>query len=87
MSKKKESKYKVLLDIKGTKHNAENIDLDKAIESLGMTWVDLKNIGVMTVSKGSKKAEHIFNIPQMKRLFNNKTTRGVWVKNFKLMLK
>jgi hypothetical protein len=86
-SKEKSKKYKVVFDTVGIKHKAEGKTALDALSNLDITWDKIKNKGVITLSKGSKKAEHLFVIKQLRRIFVNKTVMALWAKRLELMFK
>ena len=63
---------------------------DKTLESSGETLLEAfdklkiekypKEIGKLTVKKGNKKIEKVFNIVKLKRFALNPITRGIWAK-------
>jgi hypothetical protein len=60
---------------------------EDACKNLELSWTDIRGRGIVTVFSGDKKAEKMFNAPQIRRLVYNSLTQQIWARNFELLLK
>lgn len=80
--------YSVTLNVNGKDYKSKGSDLLECIEKLKKPDFKIfKTKSYFIVRRGKLKAERTLNIPQMRRLFGNKTTRSIFVKNMNLILK
>ena len=84
---KQAPKYQLLLTTVGEKHRAEGKTLVEAIANFGLTWKDIKQKGVLQITKGKLTYEHLFPAPKLRRLLGNKMVREMWAKNLDFLLK
>ena len=87
MEKESKPKYKVTVDILGKKVKTEGETIEDCLSKFDLGWENIKNKGVVTVSKGNQSHEHLFNIKVLRRIFSNKIVRAHWAKNLELLLK
>ena len=81
---------KCTLDVAGKKFEGKGKNVDEAMASLPITWMDIKGKGVLTVSDGKITHEKIFYLNQMRRMFGNKLGkifRTTWANRFELQLR
>ena len=78
--------YKITLQTAGKEYieSAETIDL--VLEGLGLEWHDIKAKGIIKVENGKQSYEHLFYLKQLRRIFGNKLTRGLWAKRLQILL-
>ena len=79
--------YKITLEISGEKLVSEGKDMFEAVEGLGLSWKDVKNKGIFTITDGKNKVEKLFVVKQLRRFAANKITRLMWAKFFHKLLK
>lgn len=80
-------KYKIELDMADTIHKGEGLTLVEALDSLGITWNQVKLKGVLKITHGTKSLEKMFFANRLKKIFGNKLTRMTWAKNLDYLLK
>lgn len=71
--------YKVQISLNNEIFEAQDQDLLGAFNKLKLPEYP-KTLAKLTVSKGEKRVEKVFNIPKLKRFARNEITRGVWAK-------
>lgn len=84
---KKQLKYKVELEQLGNTKKAEGESILEAIENLGFTWEDIKLKGGLTIRHGKLKAEKLYYLPQLRKLFASRPFRMMQAKHLKTILK
>ena len=79
--------FSVCLTVNGEDYKATGDNLLECVEQLKKPDLMLfKTKSVFVVTKGKKRAEKTLNIPQMRRLYGNTTTRSIFVKNIEMIL-
>ncbi len=71
--------FKVSLQLEGKEIKSQDKDLLEAFNKLKLPEYP-KTVGRLTVVRGKKKVEKIFNIMKLKCFRNNEINRGVWAK-------
>ena len=71
--------FKVSLQLEGKEIKSQDKDLLEAFHKLKIPEYP-KTVGRLTVVRGEKKVEKIFNIVKLKRFARNPINRGVWAK-------
>ena len=83
--------YNVKLETAGQEYKAKAETINEALDKIGLSWNEIKNKGVITISQGVgkniKKHEHLFNTIQLRRIFGNKLTQQLWAKRLETLLK
>lgn len=79
--------YLLELETSGETLKGKGESIVEAINSLNLEWYQIKAKGLIKIAFGKNKAEHLFNLQQLKRLFSNKLTRDLWVSRFERLLK
>lgn len=74
--------YKVTVQLEGKEIKSSAKDLLEAFNKLKLPEYP-KTIGKLSVIKGEKKIEKVFNIAKLKRFARNEITREIWAKLFK----
>jgi hypothetical protein len=77
---------KLKLTTCGLEFKASGETIEECLDKVGLSWNDIKNKGVITVKKGTKTHEHLFSTLQLKRIFGNKLTKGLWSKRLETLL-
>ena len=70
----------------GNDYKSEGKTIDEALSGLALDWVKIKAKGVIKITFGKLKLEHLFYIKQLRRIFVNKLTRQIWAKRLLFLL-
>jgi hypothetical protein len=84
---KKQLKYKAKLEQLGNTMKAEGNSVLEAIDNLGLIWEDIKLKGNLSITYGKKKAEKLYYLPQLRKLFASRPFRMMQAKHLKSILK
>lgn len=77
---------RVKLNTCGLEYTASANTIEEALTNLGLNWDNIKGKGEITVSsRGKKSYTHLFTSLQLKRLFGNKLTKGLWSKRLETL--
>lgn len=87
MPKKKKSKYQAIIETSGEIYKAENNTVHEAIEDIGLTWDKISHKGVVTIKKDKLKAQKLFPVVMLRRLFSNKEFRLIQSRFLQSLLK
>lgn len=84
----KDGAFSVSLFVNDKEYKSSGDNLLECVEQLKKPDITLfKTKSVFVVTKGKLRAEKTLNIPQMRRLYGNDTTRSIFVKNIGMILK
>lgn len=86
MTKKSSPKYEIKIEVLKEEWTASGKTIEQALSKFELDWNDIKGKGMVYVSYGDKKLEKLMTMPQLRRIMSNKITRGMWAKNFQLLL-
>lgn len=81
------SKYKIKIEVLGKEWKQEGSTVESTLKKFDLGWQEIKGKGVLTISKGSKKHEHLMSAILLRRIFFNKIIRATWAKNLDNLLK
>ena len=81
------NEYKAILEMAGNKYEGKGETIFDAMNAIKLEWHDIKAKGVFIILHGNQKAEKLFYLPQLKRIFANDLTMRMWAKNLSLFLK
>jgi len=84
---KKQPKYNIILEQLDNTLKASGSTVLEAIDNLGLTWQDIKLKGNVKISIGKKKAEKLYYLPQLRKLFASKPFRMMQAKHLNTLLK
>ena len=84
---KKSLKYNVTLEMPGRTEKASGESILEALDNMGLSWQDIKLKGVVKVKYGAKRAEKLYYLPQLKKMFLAKEFRIVQAKYLHKLLK
>lgn len=87
MKQGKPKPYKIKLVILGKEWTSTGETIDFALAKMGLDWPQIKGKGVVYVSCGDLKHEHLMNMVLLRRIFSNKIVREHWAKNLEMLLK
>jgi len=87
MEKKTTTNYKIVVEVLGRKWKQEGKTVEETLAKFTLGWEQIKGKGILTISRGSKKHTHLMPAHLLRRIFNNKITRGIWAKNLTLLVK
>jgi len=77
---------KITLRVLGKEWTQQGKTVADALSKFDLEWQEIKGRGVMFLTKGDKTIEKMFNAPQIRRMFNNKTACSFQAKNLELLL-
>lgn len=83
---KKQDKYKLTLETSSKEFKTEAKNIEEAFELIPLEWNTVKAKGVVTISKGNKSYQHLFQLFPLRRIFANKLTRQMWAKRLNMLL-
>lgn len=84
----KSGEFSVSLFVNGREYKSTGDDLLECVTKLNKPKLALfKTKSIFVVTRGKERAEKTLNIPQMRRLYGNDTTRSIFVKNLQMILK
>jgi hypothetical protein len=78
--------YTVTLEILGKKYESKGETVLEALENLNLSWEQIKGKGVLTVSRGRDKHEHLFNMFRIRKIVANRIIRQHWAKTLEYFL-
>jgi hypothetical protein len=78
---------KATLETQGLKFEGKGESIDEAIADIGLDYIKIKAKGIITIQDGKRKAEKLFMLRQLRRMFLNDLTRKLWAKRLELFLK
>ena len=79
--------YKITLYTAGLEFNGKGETILEAMENMGVTWDKVKAKGVIKITEGKRKLEHLFPLQLLRRIFASKGFRMIWSKRLEVLLK
>lgn len=70
----------------GNKYEGKGETIFDAIYDIDLEWHDIKAKGILTIIQGKHKAEKLFYLKQLRRIFANDLTMRMWAKRMSLFL-
>lgn len=80
-------KYNVELVMLDSTIKGQGITLESALNNLGITWQNIKLKGTLKIEYNGKKAEKVYYLPQLKKMFVSKEFKIVQIKYLHKLLK
>jgi len=87
MTEAKKPKINISIDTAGVITKSSGETVLEALENIDVDWKRVRYKNIMTIKKGRKTEERIYNIVKMKRLLMNKQVRATEAKYIELLLK
>ena len=82
----KRGAFSVCLQVNNKEYKADGDNLLECLENLKKPEL-LKTKSIFIIKRGKLTATKSLNIPQMRRLYGNTTTRSIFAKNLSMVLK
>ena len=79
--------YKLDLQTGGKTYTSQGKTVERAFQKMNLRWPDIKIKGILNVSKNKHNIEHLFNVPQLRKIFGNKLIRSRWASNLEFLFK
>ena len=79
--------YKAELEMAGQIHKGEGETFVEALNSIPLTYLDIKYKGVLKVSNGGRSFEKFFFLKPLRRFFANKMVRLQCANQFERLMK
>jgi len=70
--------YKVKLQANNTEYKGKGDSIQDALKSLGVSYLDIKTKGTITLTKGKYEIEKFFFLRQLRRLFVSSLIQRHW---------
>ena len=83
---KKTSNCTISIKIMGKTWKREGTTIKSTLDKFDLGWEVVKGKGIMIVTEGEKRHEHLFTIFELRRIFANKITRMIWAKRLTLLM-
>lgn len=80
-------KYKVMITILGHNYTGEGETFESACQKLGLHWKDVRGKGLITVWKGGKKVEKLWDRSKIVRFISHPAAQHTQARYFELFLK
>lgn len=78
--------YALTLETSGKVFNTAGATILDTLNAIPLEWHQVKGKGIMTITQGQRKHQHLFYTQQLRKLFVNKITRLMWAKRLELFL-
>lgn len=79
----RKKQFSIVAKFNGNTYRKYTNDLNEAIQALRPDWLHTEVF--MTVKKGEQESERYLNMKQAKRVFNDDTTREIFINNLLLV--